>query len=488
MIAWRSVTLSIAVIGSGFAGLLIGIKLKRAGLNSFTIYEKSDRIGGTWRDNVYPGAACDVPAHLYSYSFEPKPDWPRKFAEQPDILAYQEHCARKYGLLPHLRLGVEIAEAEFDEQAMHWRLRSTAGERLTAQILISACGQLNRPAYPAIPGLQRFAGAAFHSARWRHDVPLAGRRVAVIGTGASAIQFVPPVAAQAASLAIFQRSPPWIMPKPDRIYGAAEKALYGQIPALQALQRQLFYAYFETSYYGLRTGSPVNRVAQWLGARHLRKSIPDERLRRLLTPDYPAGCKRILISNDYYPALLRPGVSVVTEPLVEARPEGLLTRDGTLHAADVLIYGTGFRTTEFLAPMRVLGRSGCELGVALKEGAAAYLGISVPRFPNLFFLYGPNTNLGHNSVLIMMEAQARYILSALDALRTGGLRYLDVKEEPRERFRQELEQRLRGSVWSAGCTSWYKSESGVQTNNWPGPTWEYRRRTRRINLQDYETG
>lgn len=477
----------IAIIGSGFAGLLIAIRLKAAGIESFTIYEKADRIGGTWRDNVYPGAACDVPAHLYSYSFEPKPDWSRTFAEQPEILRYIEHCAAKYGLSAHVRCGVEITAAEFDASRASWQLQSQAGERIEAQILISACGQLSRPAYPAIAGLADFAGPTFHSARWRHDVSLTQRRVAVIGTGASAIQFVPPVAAQAKTLSIFQRSPPWIMPKPDRQLGRIEQRVYKWFPFVQAIRRHCLFAYFELGHSGLRRGSVMNRVAQWLCERNLRQSVSDERLRKLLLPDYPAGCKRILISNDYYPAVQKPHVSVVTSRIASACAAGLRTQDGQLHEVDVIIYGTGFAASELLAPMHIVGRQGTELRAWLRAGSGTYLGICVPRFPNFFMLYGPNTNLGHNSVLYMLEAQAQYVLSAIEVLRTGAVRVLDVQSAPTQRFQAELDTRLAASVWAAGCASWYQSGTGVQTNNWPGPAREYRRRTRHINLADFET-
>ena len=488
MLPCGAVQPQIAIIGSGFAGLLFGIKLKQAGIESFTIYEKADRIGGTWRDNVYPGAACDVPAHLYSYSFESKADWTKKYAEQPEILGYLEHCAAKYGLLSHLRVGVEIAEARFDEATASWQLRSKTGESFEARIVVSACGQLNRPAYPDIPSLQSFSGPTFHSARWPNDVALSDRRIAVIGTGASAIQFVPRVAEQAKSLTVFQRSAPWIVPKPDRSYGHLEQTLYKWIPAVQSVLRSSLFASLELGFFGLRSGSTIHRVAQSLCERYLHKSVPDEQLRKVLTPNYPAGCKRILISNDYYQTLIKPHVSVVTEPIVSAQPEGLLTQDGVLHSVDVIIYGTGFRASEFLAPMRIIGRDGRELSEVFSGGAAAYLGITVPCFPNFFLLYGPNTNLGHNSILYMLEAQAHYILSAVKMLRDGKAHYLEVKPEPMLLFRQELKRRFHGTVWEANCTSWYKTATGEQTNNWPGLAFSYRLRTRRLHLADYDTG
>jgi cation diffusion facilitator CzcD-associated flavoprotein CzcO len=476
----------VAIIGAGFGGLCMAIQLQKAGIQSFSLFEKEPRLGGTWRDNTYPGAACDVPSHLYSFSFETKHDWSRKFAEQGEILGYLEHCADKYRVRERIRFGVAIESARFDEETGRWSLRTSTGEQVFARALVSACGQLNRPAVPDIPGRDRFQGRQFHSARWDGGYDPTGQRVALVGTGASAIQIVPRVAAQASRLTVFQRTPPWILLKPDRAYARWEQALLARLPWLQRLHRWLIYWRFESRFLAFRKDSWLNRAAQRLALRHLEKCVADPRLRAALTPDYPAGCKRVLISDDYYQALGRDNVELVTQPIAEIVPDGVITGAGVHHAVDAIVYGTGFQSTDFLAPMRIVGRDGRELNQAWREGAEAFLGISVPGFPNLFILYGPNTNLAHNSIIFMLEAQVRYVMGCLRALRDRGLRWMDLRAERLARYRDELRTRLPRVVWDAGCTSWYKTASGRNTNNWPGFTFEYWRRTRAVALADYE--
>lgn len=477
---------SVAVIGSGFGGVAMAIRLKAAGIHDVTLYEKADRLGGTWRDNTYPGAACDVPSHLYSYSFEPKRDWSQRFATQPEILAYLEHCARKYGVLPHVRFGAEVAEAAFDEARGRWTVVTTGGERATYDFVVAACGQLNRPLYPRIEGLDAFAGAAWHSARWDHGYDLRGKRVAVIGTGASTIQFLPPVAAHAARATVFQRTPPWILPKSDRAYGTLEQALF-RIPGYRRAYRAQLYWGSEVRYYAFEdTDSTIARLAQRMAERHLAREIADPALRAKLTPDYPIGCKRVLISNEYYPALRRPNVALETTAIARVEPAGVRTADGRLHEADVLLFGTGFQSTDFLAPMRITGKGGADLNAAWRDGAEAYLGVTVAGFPNFFLLYGPNTNLAHNSIIFMLESQARYVVEAVLLWRRRGLRYLDVRADVQRAFNTRVQDRLDKSVWNAGCSNWYKNAAGKQTNNWPGFTIAYRLQTRRLDPSDYE--
>jgi cation diffusion facilitator CzcD-associated flavoprotein CzcO len=475
---------SVAIIGTGFGGLCMAIQLKRAGFDHFTLFERAASVGGTWRDNSYPGAACDVPSHLYSFSFEVKPDWSRKFSEQPEILAYLRHCAEKYDLLRHTRFNTEIEGADFDASAGVWRLRTTGGERFEANVLVSACGQLNRPAIPKLRGLESFAGVQFHSARWNHEYPLDGKQVAVVGTGASAIQFVPHVAARAGHLTLFQRTPPWIMPKPDRPYSTIEKTLFARIPGIRALHRAGIYWSFEWRYLGFKKGSLANRLAERFARRHIMRSSAPELL-PVVMPDYALGCKRILISNDYHQTLSRPNVTVVTDDIREVQPSGIVDARGTLHPVDAIIYGTGFQSTDFLAPMKLVGQNGRELNQAWREGAEAYLGITVAGFPNLFMLYGPNTNLAHNSIIFMLESQVRYVMGAIRALADKRLSYIDLKPERLRAYNDEVQSRLSQSVWDSGCSSWYKNDAGKNTNNWPGFTFEYRRRTRRIDLEDY---
>jgi cation diffusion facilitator CzcD-associated flavoprotein CzcO len=469
------------IVGAGFGGLGMAIRLKQRGEQRFVILEKADDLGGCWRDNTYPGAACDIPSHLYSFSFEPSWRWTRAYAPQPEILAYLRTCAAKYGLRDHLRCGVEVKSAAFDADRGIWVV-DTGTEQLEARTLIVACGQLSRPAYPNIRGLERFAGTQFHSARWNHDYPLDGKRVAVIGTGASAIQFVPAIAPRVGQLHLFQRSPPHVIPKPDREFSRWERALHRRVPSVGAARRARIYANNEARAFTLAFPQ-LTRAYQWLFRRHLEQQIRDPELRRKLTPDYPIGCKRVLISNDYYPALERPNAEVVTDAIREVTERGVVTGDGRERAVDAIIFGTGFTANEFLAPMTIRGPRGT-LDEAWRGGAEAYLGMTISGFPNLFVLYGPNTNLGHNSIIYMLESQFDYVMQALDELHR--VRHLDVRPDVQAAFNTSLQQQLADSVWAGDCTSWYKTASGKVTNNWPGYTFTYRRRTRRLALADYD--
>ena len=477
--------LQVLVIGAGFGGLGLSVQLQRAGVTDYLVLEKADDVGGCWRDNTYPGAACDVPSHLYSFSFAPRPQWSRKYAPQGEIFAYLRDVAERFDLRRNIRFGREVAEARFDEAAGQWEVRTTGGEVYRARALVSACGQLNRPAYPRVPGLERFGGVAFHSARWRHDVPLAGKRVGVIGTGASAIQLVPEVAKEAARLHVFQRSAPYVIAKADRPYRRWELAALARVPGLLRLSRLWTYLRHEVRVVAFAFLPVLMRAYAWSFGRHLARQVPDAALRTRVTPDYPMGCKRVLISNDWYAALARPNVEVVDAGLREVTERGVVTADGVERELDVLIYGTGFTATDFLAPMRVVGRGGRELNAAWREGAEAYLGVAVSGFPNLFLLYGPNTNLGHNSIVYMLESQFRYVLSGLRLLQRGA-RFLDVREAPQRGFNAWVQRALGRSVWGGGCTSWYKTAEGKNTNNWPGFTFDYRLRTRAVRAADHD--
>ncbi|WNG54031.1 NAD(P)/FAD-dependent oxidoreductase [Archangium gephyra] len=476
----------VAIIGSGFGGLCMAIRLRHTGIEDFVLLEKEHEVGGCWRDNTYPGAACDVPSHLYSFSFERKTDWSRHFASQVEILDYLRHCAGKYGLRRHLHVDTEVTGAEFDEAAGLWRIHIADGRTLEARVLVSACGQLNRPALPRLPGLERFEGKQFHSARWDHGYPLEGRTVAVIGTGASAIQFVPQIAPRVKQLFLYQRSAPYVLPKPDRAYGWLERALFSRLPASQLGSRWWTYWQYESRVLVFEGPAWVSGILERRFHRHLERSVPDPRLRQTLTPTDPIGCKRVLLSNDYYPALTRPNVEVVTEGIREVTRHGLITVDGKEREVDALIHGTGFQATDFLAPMRITGRGGRELNAAWREGAEAYLGLTVSGFPNLFLLYGPNTNLGHNSIVFMLESQVRYVLACLRVLRERNLRFLDVRPDAQRDFNARLQRSLERSVWAADCSSWYKTADGRNTNNWPGFTFHYRRQTRGPRLAHYE--
>jgi cation diffusion facilitator CzcD-associated flavoprotein CzcO len=475
----------IVIIGSGFGGLCMGMELKRAGIESFTILEKADRIGGTWRDNTYPGAACDSPSFVYCFSFEQKTDWSRKWAPQPEILAYVEHCARKYDLYPHIRFNTEVASARFDGDAGVWRLRTTTGEDIEAEVVVSGTGQLNRPAYPTIPCLEDFTGVTFHSARWPQDVDLRGKRVAVIGNAASAIQFVPRIAPEVEHLYVFQRSANWMLAKNDRTYSARERWIFTHVPLVARLYRWWLWASYELRFPIFRQNAFFSKVVAGYADRTMREHVTDPELQRALVPDYPIGGKRILISDDYYQTLARDNVSVVTDAIERVGAHGITTRDGRSFSVDVIILATGFESTSFLAPMRMEGLDRRSLDDAWKDGAEAYLGVATAGFPNFFMLYGPNTNLGHNSILFMLECQVHYVMQCIRALASRDLEYLDVRPEAMRTYNAWLQDILERSVWARTGKSWYKRADGRITNNWSGTTIEYWWRTRRVDFDAY---
>ena len=476
----------VAIIGTGFGGLAAAVRLRQAGIEDLVLFEKSTDVGGVWRENIYPGAACDVPSHLYSLSFAPKADWSRRFAPQEEIHQYLRDVARDFDLLGFIRFGTEALTAAFDEDGGAWRLTLGDGTVHEAEVLIAATGQLSRPSTPDIPGLDRFEGALFHSARWDHDHDLAGERVAVIGTGASAVQFVPAIAPRTARLTVFQRSAPYVLTKPDRAYRERAKRAYRWVPGLLRLSRQRNYLVNEMRSLGFNTEPRLLFAHRARYRRHLRRQVADPALREKLTPTDPMGCKRILMSDDWYPTLQLPQVEVVTERIAEVRPRSVVTADGAERPVDTIVLGTGFAATEFLLPMRITGRDGRDLHEQWKDGASAYLGTVVPGFPNLFVLYGPNTNLGHNSILLMLEAQVGWVVQAVRALRDGRARWLDVRRELADAFDAWVQERMRGTVFAGGCRSWYLTESGRNTQNWPASTLTFRRRLRRLELGDFE--
>jgi cation diffusion facilitator CzcD-associated flavoprotein CzcO len=477
----------VVIIGSGFGGIGMAARLLAAGVRDVVVLEKAAGLGGTWRDNTYPGAACDVPSHLYSFSFARKTDWSRRFPPQEEILAYLWDVAREHGVLPHIRFRTEVTGARFDERAAVWRVATAGGGELAARVLVSACGQLNRPALPQIEGRDRFAGTSFHSARWDHGADLAGRRVAVIGTGASAIQIVPEIAPRAGRLTVFQRSAPYVIDKPDRPYRAWEKALLTAVPALHDLSRARVYLSYEARALGFVKFPWLMKPLERRFRRNLRSQVPDPRLRARLVPDYPMGCKRILLSDDYYPALRRHGVELVTDPITRITPTGVRTARAA-YDVDVIIYATGFHADGFLAPMTIVGRDGRTLDAAWRGGARAHLGITVSGFPNLFLLYGPYTNLGHNSIIYMLESQIRYVLGCVRALRETGLAWIDVRPDVQDAFDRRMQELMRSTVWAAGCSSWYQTADGKVVNNWPGFTFAYRRATRRPDPRHFRAG
>jgi len=426
-----------------------------------------------------------VPSHLYSYSFEPNPHWSRAYGKQAEILAYLERCADKYGLRPHLRFGQQVLEARFDEPSGTWHVHTAGGEVFVARSLVLGNGALHMPRMPDIPGLDTFEGMQFHSSRWNHDYDLAGKRVAVIGTGASAIQFVPEIAPRVAQLQVFQRTPPWIVPKRDRTMTRAEHWLFEHVPGAHWLRRTGLYWTMESRVVGFAYAPRVNALIERLVKQFIVTSVTDHELRAKLVPDYRFGCKRVLISNDYYPALQRPNVELVTERITEITPRGVRTADGREREVDAIIYGTGFQATEYLSAIRVVGRGGAELNETWRTSLRNYLGITVSGFPNMFLLMGPNTGLGHNSMIFMIEAQARYATRAIEAMRSRALSFIDVRPDIERAFREELAGKMKHTVWTSGCTSWYQSAGG-EVFLWPAASVDYWRRTRRVDLADYE--
>ena len=452
----------------------MGVALTRAGYD-YTIFEKSDGVGGTWRDNSYPGAKCDVPSHLYSFSFAPNPWWSHTYATQPEILAYLERCTDQFGVRSHVRTNTAIVEASWRDTEQQWELRAESGETFRADVLVSGLGMLNVPVIPAIDGAERFRGRVFHSARWDHSKPLAGERVASIGTGASAIQYVPAIAADVEHLTVFQRSPIWITPRIEGPFTPEQQRRFARVPFLARWQRWKIWR----TYNGANFAADSEQTAMQteLARSYLERKIADPELRAMLTPDYPVGCKRPLISREWFPALIRPNVRLVTDPIVEITERGLRTSDGEEHCVDTIIYGTGFRANEYLGSVAIRGRDGHDLRRDWREGAEAYLGITVVGFPNLFLLYGPNTN-GVNSIIFMHEAQAHYVIRALRAMTRRGYGALEVRRGVSERYNRKLQSLMPGTVWTAGCDNYFRTPSGKVVTQLPYSGGRYWLRTR----------
>jgi cation diffusion facilitator CzcD-associated flavoprotein CzcO len=473
--------MKVAIVGAGFSGIAIAARLQQQG-HSYTIFERSHDVGGVWHLNTYPGAACDVPSYLYSYSWAQRRDWSQPCSPQAEIQDYLRTVACDHRILPHIVFDTEIAEARWDEDDLVWALRTTGGETHEADALVLACGQLSRPAWPRIEGMESFRGHHFHSAEWDHEHDLHGRRVAVIGTGASAVQFVPPVAEHAAELHVFQRSAPYMLPRRNPRYPAAVRAAIHHVPGLQRLRRTAMWGVMETFILGYTKLPALKALIRLWSTMFMRRQLKDPELRRKVWPDHEFGCKRILFSSHYLPALQRSNVDVITEAIERITPTGILTADGTERAVDTIIWGTGFRADQFVLPMRVHGTGGTELQDTWHDGAEAHLGITVAGYPNLFLLYGPNTNLGVGSIIAMIEAQAGYVAGALEL---AGNSAVEVRLEVQQRSGARIQERLTGSVWTQ-CQSWYRKDGdGKVLGNWPGFMVEYLRATRRVDPAEY---
>ncbi|MFE0327884.1 flavin-containing monooxygenase [Streptomyces sp. NPDC058960] len=477
----------VAVIGTGFGGLGAAVRLRREGITDFVVLERAYAVGGTWRDNTYPGCACDVPSHLYSFSFAPHPDWPRTFSGQEHIRAYLEHVADVFGLRPHLRFRSEVKLMTWDAARLRWDIETSSGS-LTADVVVSATGPLSDPRIPDVPGLDSFPGAVFHSARWDHDQDLRGKRVAMVGTGASAIQIVPAIQRDVAKLVLFQRTPPWVLPRVDRAISGPERALHRALPVTARLRRGLLWGIREVQVQAFTKHPNELGFVEKLAKANMARAIKDPALRARLTPDYRIGCKRILLSSEYYPALAQPNVDVVASGLAEVRGSTVVAADGTEAEVDAIVFGTGFHVTDMPIAERVVGADGRTLAETWRGGMQALRGASAAGFPNWMTIIGPNTGLGNSSMILMIESQLNYMADFLRQLRVlGGRVALDARPSAVAAWNHKVQERMKRTVWNTGgCTSWYLDADGRNTTIWPGTTTEFRAATRRVNLAEYD--
>ncbi|OKH97754.1 cyclohexanone monooxygenase [Streptomyces sp. CB02923] len=477
----------VAVIGSGFGGLGAAVRLRRQGITDFVVLERAGSVGGTWRDNSYPGCACDVPSHLYSFSFAPNPEWPRNFSGQPHIRAYLEHVTDTFGLRPHLRFDSEVRSLRWNGEELYWEVETAKGS-LTADVVVSATGPLSDPKVPDIPGLDTFPGKVFHSARWDHDYDLRGKRVAMIGTGASAIQIVPAVQPTVDRLTLFQRTPAWVLPRADRKISGLERWLHAKVPATRVARRGLLWGIRELQVSAFTKRPNELGLIEGLAKGHMKRAVKDPVLQAKLTPDYRIGCKRILLSNTYYPALTQPNVDVVTGGLKEVRGNVLVASDGTETEADAIVFGTGFHVTDMPIAHRVTGANGTTLAEEWKDGMESLRGASAAGFPNFLTIIGPNTGLGNSSMILMIESQLNYLvdyLRQLDVL--GGKIALNARPSAVHAWTRGIQKRMERTVWTTGgCDSWYLDSNGRNTTAWPGTTAEFRKMTRQVDLAEYE--
>jgi cation diffusion facilitator CzcD-associated flavoprotein CzcO len=475
----------IAIVGAGFGGLGMAIKLESAGYRDFAILERAADVGGTWFANTYPGCQCDVQSDLYSYSFAPNPDWTHSFPEQPQILDYLRDCTERFGIKDRIRLGTELSEAAWDAGEKRWQIETSAGP-LTARVLVAAPGLLSEPRLPAIPGLDAFDGTIFHTAQWNHEHDLTGERVALLGTGATAVQVAPRIQPLVGKLSVFQRTPPWVLPHPDREIGERQKRLYRALPVVQKLSRGLVYSLREGYVVGMVLEPRLLRLFEARAKRHMEKQVADPALREKLIPSYAIGCKRILLSNDWYPAITAPNAELVTDLITHVEGNAIVTADGTARPLDTIILATGFSPTDPPIARRLRGTDGQTLSEHWQGSPQAYLGTTVAGFPNLFMLYGPNLNLGHSSIVYMLESQIGYVMDAVRTMRERGVHALEVRPDVQDAWNDYLQERLSGTVWdTGGCSSWYLDANGRDSVMWPDFTFKFRRRMREFDAGEY---
>ncbi|MGW4352392.1 flavin-containing monooxygenase [Nocardia sp. NPDC004582] len=478
--------LDVAIIGAGFAGIGAAIRLRQKGIGDFAVFERGDRVGGTWRDNTYPGAACDIPSRLYSYSFAPNPDWSRTYSGSAEILGYIDSMVAESGIAPHLRFGHNVTGIVFDDETGLWTLSFGAGRRkVRARTVILASGPLSNAGFPDIAGIDGYEGHKIHSARWDHDYDFTGKKVAVVGTGASAVQIIPELVRQAASVKVFQRTPGWVLPRVNRRTNGLTKQLYRQLPVTQSLAREAWFWGHESVALGVVWNTPLTRVVESVALLHLRSQVRDPWLRRQLTPDFRAGCKRLLMSSEYYPALQADNCKLITWPIAELSPHGIRTAEGIEHRFDCIVFATGFEVSKQGSPIPVTGRGGRVLADEWRGGAYAFKSVTVAGYPNLFLTFGPNSGPGHNSALVYMEAQIDYLTDAIKIVLDRGLRTLEARQDRQDRYNRGLQRRLTATTWNSGCSSWYLTEDGFNATMYPGFGSQYARQLARVDLADF---
>jgi len=481
------ITKDVIIVGTGFSGMGVATKLLESGRTDFVVLEKADDVGGTWRDNTYPGCECDIPSHMYSFSWALNPDWSRNFSQQPEIWAYMRKVADATGIRPYINFGVEVTGASWDDERSRWTINTKSGEAYEARVLLAGVGGLHIPNIPEIAGAESFAGPRFHSAQWDHSVDLTGKKVAVIGTGASAIQFIPIIGEQVAHMTVFQRTPPWVLGKKDNPIHPIRQKFFDKVPGLARAYRNLIYWALETRAIAFNGHLNVLPLAERLAKANIAKAIDDPEMRRKLTPDYRLGCKRVLQSNTYYPTFNRPNVDLITDHVKEIVPDGVIDSNGVKHEADVIIYGTGFHVVDAFDYLDIKGRDGLDLATQFsRHGVETYMGMTVHGFPNLYFMLGPNTALGHNSVVFMIEQQTKYIIKMLDEMQRRGATVAEATKPAQDDFNEEIQRLVSKGIWTqGGCTSWYLDSQGKNRTIWPKFTFQYWWETRKVVAEDY---
>ncbi|BBX84641.1 flavin-containing monooxygenase [Mycolicibacterium aubagnense] len=479
-------TISVAIIGAGFAGVGAAIRLKDQGITDFEIFERGTRVGGTWRDNTYPGAACDIPSRLYSYSFAPNPDWSHTYSGSDEILGYIDTMVESAGIAPYIQFGHNVTGVEYDEAAGEWTVNFEGRPPVQARTVIVASGPLANASFPKIEGIETYEGHKIHSARWDHDYDFTGKKVAVIGTGASGVQIVPELVKVAKSVKVFQRTPGWVIPRVNGSTSGWMKRLYKDVPLAEKLMRSAWFWGHESVALGVVWDSPFTRVVEAVSLANLRRQVKDPWLRRQLTPDFSAGCKRLLMTSDYYPALQADNCKLVTWPIARLSPKGIRTVEGIEHQFDAIVFATGFEVSKAGTPFPVIGIDGRELAAEWSRGAYAYRSVAVSGYPNLYFTFGPNSGPGHSSALVYMEAQIDYIVEAISKLLKFGWKSLDVRPEVQARYNDAIQQRLQSTTWNSGCQSWYLTDDGFNATMFPGFATQYVNQLKSVNLHDFK--